>query len=169
MYFKLIASVRYQRLYQANTKLTRWLWVLNIGVQQRVKVIYLLKTLVNVSHLYLESINETSISTSIISGVLHKCLSVLHINGLVSLTCYQCSTRNSLEALLHSTYATTNNVQSISELTASCQTCLHLVEKCHPRVELNPRPWLPKSTFSSHLATMTGWHMCCVRVHQDCS
>ena len=55
------------------------------------------------------------------------------IYGLVSFTSYQCSTRNGLDALSHSTYATTNNVQPSSELTASCQTCLHHVVKCHPR------------------------------------
>ena len=36
----------------------------------------------------------------------------LHINGLVSFTCYQCSAGNGLDALSHSTYATTKTVLS---------------------------------------------------------
>ena len=51
-----------------------------------------------------------------------------------------------------STYATTNYVQCSSELTSSCQTCLHHVENCHPRVELNPRPYSPKS--AAHISNM---------------
>ena len=53
-------------------------------------------------------------------------------------------TRNGLDALSHSTYATTNNVQSSSELTAICQTCLFHVEKCHSRVDSNPQTLITK-------------------------
>ena len=43
-------------------------------------------------------------------------------------------------SILSSTYDTTNNVQSSSELRASCITCLHHVGKYHPHVDSNPTP-----------------------------